>query len=429
MKKAELTIPTILGILVLMAGLISGVYFLRSPLRTLVGASAEETPQEVKIVNTTDISFVVSWITDISTSGFIQYNEAGKNPNLTVSDDRDLEKGSIGNYFTHFVTVRGLKPATKYNFKIGSGSKLYEAGTGVTLLNPPPANVAYGQILTSAGDPAEGAIVYLNMVGIDPQATLVKSSGTWAIPISTARTADLTSFASYDKQNSKLDIFVQGADAGTKSLSVTTASIAPVQVITLGSTDITDTISPTPIPVADNPDSKFSATAINPVVEATAAGQLLILTPQTNEKINTSRPEIIGKGPAKSTVTIKIHSNEVITQTVQTDSQGNFSYSVPADLSPGEHTITISTLINGVIKMVTKTFTVEAAGESVIPAKSATPSASIKPSPIPTVPPRVVIPSTESGTPASGDLTPTLFLLILGAGLTMSGLFAYKRIN
>src|SRR3989344_5880560 len=189
MKKAELTIPTILGILVLMAGLISGVYFLRSPLRTLVGASAEETPQEVKIVNTTDISFVVSWITDISTSGFIQYNEAGKNPNLTVSDDRDLEKGSIGNYFTHFVTVRGLKPATKYNFKIGSGSKLYEAGTGVTLLNPPPANVAYGQILTSAGDPAEGAIVYLNMVGIDPQATLVKSSGTWAIPISTARTA------------------------------------------------------------------------------------------------------------------------------------------------------------------------------------------------------------------------------------------------
>lgn len=428
MKKAELTIPTILGILVLMTGLISGVYFLRSPLRVLVGASADESPQEVKIVNTTDISFTVSWITGKSTSGFIQYSEAGKNPNLTVSDDRDLEKGSIGNYFTHFVTVRGLKPATKYSFKIGSGKDVYEAGTGVTLLNPPPANVAYGQVLTSAGDPAEGAIVYLNMVGIDPQATLVKSSGTWAIPISTARTADLTSFASYDKQNSKLDIFVQGADAGTKSLSVTTGAIAPVQVITLGSADVAVAISPTPTPVAGIPESKFS-------VEATGAGQLLILTPQTNEKINTSRPEIIGKGPARASVTIKIHSSEVITQTVQTDSQGNFSYSVPTDLSPGEHTISISSVVDGVLKTISKTFVVEAAGESVVPVKTATPSASIKPSPtpkpspVPTLAPRVVIPSTESGTPTSGDLTPTLFLLILGIGLTMSGLFAYKRIN
>ncbi len=438
MKKSELTIPTILGILVVIAGLVSGVYFLRVPLRILVGASAEETPKEVKITNVSDNNFVVSWITDKSTPGFVQYAESGKNPNLVVSDDRDLEKGSIGNFFTHYVTVRGLKSSTRYNFKIGSGKgmydqngKLYEVGTGVTLLNPPPADVAYGQVLTSSGDPAEGAIVYLSITGVVPQATLVKSSGSWAIPISTARTTDLTSFAAYDKQGGQVDIFVQGATASTKSLSVTTGAVAPVQVITLGSSDVVIAASPVPTPVTNIPDSKFSAVVVSPAREATAGGQLTILTPKIDEKVNTTRPEIIGQAPAGATVTIEIHSNEIVSGSVKADKNGNFSFSVPTNLAPGEHTITISTIINGVIKKVTKSFVVEAAGESVVPVKTATPSATIKPkpSPTPTLAPRMVIPATGSGTPVSGDLTPTLFLLILGTAFVVSGMVSYRKLT
>ena len=165
MKKRELTIPTILGILVTIGGLVAGVFLLNAPLRSLVGASPEETPTEVKVTNTADTSFVVSWTTAKSTSGYIQYGE-GEKPELVVSDDRDQEKGEIGIYFTHLVTIRGLKAATNYGFRIGSGKGLYDQGgqlykvtTGITLRNPPRADVAYGQIVTSSGDPVDGALV------------------------------------------------------------------------------------------------------------------------------------------------------------------------------------------------------------------------------------------------------------------------------
>src|SRR3989344_1851119 len=102
-------IPPVLGILAVVGGLVAGVVLLNQPLRNLVGASPEETPKEVKITNVSDTGFVVSWLTDKSTSGYVQHGEKEK-PELVISDDRDQERGEIGNYFTHLVTVKALKP-------------------------------------------------------------------------------------------------------------------------------------------------------------------------------------------------------------------------------------------------------------------------------------------------------------------------------
>ena len=75
MKKRELTIPTILGIITAIGGLVAGIILLNKPLRSLVGAAAEEAPSQIKMTNITDSSFVVSWITTKSTSGYVQYGE------------------------------------------------------------------------------------------------------------------------------------------------------------------------------------------------------------------------------------------------------------------------------------------------------------------------------------------------------------------
>lgn len=422
MRKRELTIPTILGILVTIGGLIVGVFLLNKPLRSLVGASPEETPTEVKVTNTADTSFVVSWITAKSTSGYLQYGE-GEKPELVVSDDRDQEKGEIGNYFTHLVTVRGLKAATSYGFRIGSGKglydqqgQLYKVTTGVTLRNPPQADVAYGQIVTSSGDPVDGALVYLTMPGTVIQAAITKPSGSWVIPISTARTVDLTSFAAYDTSTGQLGILVQAGALGTATVTTTTANTKPVPQMTLGQTTNLVAQEPTPTPATE---SKLSGSA-------TETGEtLVILTPKSGERVNSTQPEIMGKAPVGAEVTIVIHSTTQITQTVTADENGDWSYSVPAGLEPGTHTITITALVNGVKKTVQKSFVVEAAGTSNAPARVATPSAVIKPTPKPT--PRVAYPSTESGTPQSGNLTPTLLLLILGSGLVLTGAFAYRK--
>ncbi len=417
MRKRELTIPTILGILATIGGLAAGVVLLNKPLRNLVGARVEETPKEVKITNISDASFVVSWVTDKSTSGYIQYNGE-----LVVSDDRDQERGEIGNYFTHLVTVRGLKPATKYSFKIGSKENLYEVTTAVTAGRPPAADVAYGQVVTASGDPVEGAIVYLSLPGAVPQAVLTKPSGSWVIPVSIARSADLTGYAAYDREKEKIEITVQAGALGTSIVNTTTGTTKPVANITLG-----ENISgemPVPTPIAG---SKFSQETL-----ATDTGEtLVILTPKSGEKVNSQKPEIMGKAPAGSKVTIKVESSQLFTETLTANENGDWTYGVPENLDPGVHTITVTSIIDGVTKTIKKSFTVEAAGVSNAPARVATPSATLKPTPkpTPTIAPRVAYPSTESGTPKSGNLTPTLILLILGAGLVAAGAFSYRKFS
>ena len=419
MRKRELTIPTILGIITAIGGLVAGIILLNKPLRSLVGAAVEETPSQVKMTNITDSSFTVSWITPKSTSGYVQYGEKN-NPELVVSDDRDQEKGQIGNYFTHFVTIRGLKATTKYSFRIGPGRNLYEVTTGVTLRNPPPADVAYGQVITASGDPVDGAIVYLGLGGMVPQAALTQASGSWVIPLSTARSSDLTNFAAYDKDGGRVEVFVQAGGLGTATMITTAGKTKPVAEITLGTTNKEEEAAP--VTQVVNIGSKFSTQALQAVSEP--AQILVVSSPKFDERVNSQRPEILGKGPAGAQITITIESDNVYTSKVSTDRSGNWSYSVPGNLEPGEHTVTITGIVDGVKKTIKRSFVVEAAGVSNVPAKTATPSAKLKPSPTPM--PRIAYPSTASGTPKSGNLTPTLILLILGAGLIVAGYTGYN---
>lgn len=409
MKKRELTIPTILGIITAIGGLVAGIILLNKPLRSLVGAAVEETPGQVKMTNITDSSFVVSWITPKSTSGYVQYGEKN-NPELVVSDDRDQEKGEIGNYFTHLVTIRGLKATTKYSFRIGSGRNLYEVTTGVTLRNPPAADVAYGQVITASGDPVDGAIVYLGLGGMVPQAALTKSSGSWVIPLSTARSSDLTNFAAYDPDGERVEVFVQAGGLGTATVVTTAGKTKPVAEIILGTAQVMQAV---------NIGSKFSAQALQ--AASGSAQILLISSPKSDERVNNQRPEIMGQGPAEAQITITVESNNVYTSKISADQNGDWSYSVPGDLEPGEHTVTITSVVDGVKKTIKRNFVVEAAGVSNVPAKTATPSAKLLP--------RVVLPSTASGVPVSGNLTPTLILLILGAGLIFSGVISFKKMS
>ena len=452
MRKPEIHFPTIFGVLIAAVGLITGVVLLRNPLSVLVGASPEEAPQKTQITNISDSEFVVSWVTSKAAAGFVQYGQ-GTNPDLVVSDDRDQDAGNVGSYYTHFVTVRGLAPSSTYSFRIGSGKKLYDKdgqpysiSTGPTLNNTPTADIAYGQVNNSTGEAADGAIVYLHLPGVVPQASLVKATGSWVIPLATSRTTDLTSFAPYDPATANLEIFVEGGPMGVTQTTVTTADDKPVSSLILGvGADQISITNSTPSPTIDpNLPSKFTGEVVAPATESASEANLAILTPKFAEQVNDQAPEIIGTAPAHAEVQIEIHSDEVLTGTVVADASGNWSYSVPTNLAPGEHTITISTLINGVVKKVTRSFVVSAAGESNTPSFTATASATLAPTktptstpiptltivvtstPKPTLAPRVAYPSTESGVPTSGNLTPTLLLAILGLGLVVVGLFSYK---
>lgn len=445
MKKREITLPTIVGLLITIGGLISGIWLVGNQLRQSASASVEEEPKMVKVSNVDDQSFTVSWVTDKALPGFIQYSAGGINQ--VVSDQRDQQNGEIGSYFTHYVEVNGLAPETTYEYKIGSGKNIYGAGdlaykitTGPSLVNPPAADVSFGSVFNSSREPAGGSLVYLDMPGIVTQSALVKSSGAWVIPLSTARSVGLGSYARYDKETAIIVLNVQAGPMGSTTVKTVAKNGSPVPEITLGT----------------NYDFTVEKLVQQP------AGELTILTPNNGEMVNTNQPVIIGQGPAGTAVTVEIHSNENIIEVVTIDENGRFSYNVPQGLSPGEHTVTVSGLINGVMKSISRTFTVYAVGESSIPFYSATPSAttaprvtaspsptikvvsptvriSITPIPSPTrtptptrVPTVTKTPITPSPTPPadlikSGDESMTVLWLVAGFGLMVGGGWWYRK--
>lgn len=438
MKKRELRLPTIIGLLVVLAGVGSGLFVLKNPQRLSLSASGEEIPSEVTVSNVADSSFTVSWITGKAVTGFVQYGESGGAMDLVVSDLRDQERGDVNSYYTHYVTLGGLKEGTKYGFKVGKDEKTYEVTTGQKLEGAPTADVAYGQVTTEGGDLADGAIVILQIPGGELASAITKSSGAWVIPLATIRAVGLGSYVVYDKEKTEIEISVQGGNLGTSVVTVKTAEDSPVPTIVLGknydfATEETEVNEDESSESAEL-SSKFTGEALAPGVNMPGEAALEVLTPKDEEKINTQRPQIIGRAPVGVEVSIEIHSSQIVKGSAVAGEDGTFNYNVPTVLAPGEHTLTISAVVNGVLEKVTKTFTVYAVGESNLPAFEATPSATLVPTAVPsatptplpttTVQPTIAptaIPEPPTELPTSGSFWPTILILVFGLGLLASG--------
>src|SRR3972149_3701031 len=113
-------IPTIIGVVLLIVGLGAGVLLVQNRQIFRLGASQESIPKDVRITNTTDTSFTVSWTTEREVLGFISW---GDNENSLTRTEED-EVGAPG--VTHTLSVKSLTPQTEYFFKINSGGTEYD---------------------------------------------------------------------------------------------------------------------------------------------------------------------------------------------------------------------------------------------------------------------------------------------------------------
>lgn len=441
-------IPTILGLLILVIGIGTGIYFVSKDVLFGPKLSPELAPKKVKITNVNHDQFTVSWITNQEAMGYVKH---GKTPTLstTIADDREQRSGTSISLKTHYVTVSGLQPNTKYYFKIGSGSEKnlydnngrpYEITTAPSLGASPPPQLANGNILTATGSPASGAIIYLTLSGATPLSALVANDGSWVVNLASALTTNLSSYVQLDPQTSPIDILVQGEDQISKALGVT-ANSNPVPEITLGQTydfrtetlasiqqaDTSETTEPALTETTPQIPSQFPIEPLATPSGATSDSEVVLTNPSgEGETINSLRPEIIGTGPANKVLTITLNSPEEYTSTVVVNDQGTWSYTPPEDLEPGEHSLTINYVDDeGEEQVITRNFIVAAAAEG-LPSFTATPSAS--PSPEATSTPRISMPSTESGVPDSGTITPTLGISLLGFLLLGAG-FVLKIIS
>lgn len=68
-------IPTALGVLILLGGLVAGVVLVNSRQGLLTKAGPTEAPKNVKISDKGANTFTVSWTTDTPVTGYLNYSE------------------------------------------------------------------------------------------------------------------------------------------------------------------------------------------------------------------------------------------------------------------------------------------------------------------------------------------------------------------
>lgn len=492
MKKTfgQRQIPTLVGLAVLVLSLIAGIAFIGTGGGVFAPRAAPQTtPKNVKMTNVKDTGFTVSFITDEATTAFIKYGTEPNSLKSQASDDRDQLAGNVSQYTTHYITVRDLQPDTTYYYTLGTAStpKFDNNGQPFTLKtakrsgNPPNAKTIYGNVNTSAGSAAGGAIVYVSLEGAGELSSLTKDSGSWAIPLSSARTTDGSQYAVID-QGALMRISVQGTHATeVATLDVVVSEAQPAPTITLGEgaaltgktnpgianeaseTGVEKSAQETSNAVTSNENSTSTTaspssdlTTQNPIDTTGTRGttepvaKIVDLKDETPQVVETTQPVITGQAAPNTKLTIEIHSDTQITTTTTTDSNGNFTVdleSLKKQLEPGEHTITISYVDPNTGKTVTetKTFTVTAAesgtggGDTLLAAASPKPFGtgnpftitSPSPTPSPTASastkPRVSVAASTSAIPRSGSTTTTFMLLFGGAFFFIAGMWSYTQ--
>lgn len=453
-------IPTLIGVIVLLVGTVAGVFFLQKNQIFRIGASATTTPKDVRTANLSDTNATISWITGDATSAFISWGETKQSMN-EIENESDINLKT----FTHSITLTGLKPATTYFYKINSNGNNFDnngvpwqltTGDQITVnQNIIPVS---GSVITASGQPVKRALVYVNIEGY-LLSTLTSDAGNFVLQLGGARSSDLKQIAQIDKSKTLLVISVQTENSETSSAQIFPRSANPTPPLIIGQVQDYRSLPPNQdgqspgvnlnLPSNGNQESKFIVATDSGSVKPTS---VILESINDGEIITSTEPQFFGKGPAGETITFTIHSEQLPPETVKIPSNGSWSYSPSVPLSEGPHSITISWLdATGITRTLTRNFVVQA-GEvpafvasrsgspSPTPKVSPTPTPKSTPSPTPRISPtpKATITATPSASPritptvapeslpATGNLTPTILLSIMGIAVIAFSFFIWK---
>lgn len=161
-------------------------------------------PKHVSVSNVSANSITLSWTTAVPTPTKVLLLEANIFQYLpffyyaTSGDDRDKAGEFDAKRNIHYVTLKNLKPGSRYIAKIYNGVRQVheqKLTTGPQLILPDP-DLVYGKILNADKTPAAGALVYLRLVSKEGSSSallsaLTDSKGSWSIETSNARIRNL----------------------------------------------------------------------------------------------------------------------------------------------------------------------------------------------------------------------------------------------
>lgn len=414
------SLPTILGVVILLAATLAGVFFVNYKQIFRIGATGEGEPKDVRISNTSTSSFTISWTTDTQTSGFVVWDKGSTQPD---------ESG-----YTHLVNLTGLDVGKNYTFKINSNGKSFDnngvSWQAATLSNQPAGKdtqLISGTVLTATGQAVKKALVYVS-VGGQLYSSQTSSSGNYVFQLPVD-----------DPNTTLLEIFVQAGPQGVSSAQIFAKSAKPVPIMILGNTHDFRNTSTTDsgsvpdaqlnLPEDENQDSKFNSLSTG---TPSSSGSVTLESVKEGELVTTTQPEFFGEGPAGTDITIVVESENPITDNVSVTSSGAWNWTPPDDLAPGNHKITITWKdLSGITRSLTRTFVVQAGEAPAFEASGSAQTASPSPTPTATSTSKASATPTASAStspiPETGSLTPTLILSIMGLAVMAFSVFLWKH--
>lgn len=231
MKPRQFKIPTLVGMFfIVVVGILIGFLLLYSKQILNLFVPLDEKPQQVRITNVTANSFTVSWVTRQETEGLLKYG-SGKTLDNVAKQDSQISSPS----FVHSVQVGELKSETTYNFQVGTGSGTfgkYSVNTS-KIIKDGEADIIFGTVVDTEKRAVPRALVYINMQGVQPLSAITDEKGAWTVNLGRALSTDLSRGASYDKNTSVVEVFVQTGKAYGSARGVVVAS-RPLPQLTIG---------------------------------------------------------------------------------------------------------------------------------------------------------------------------------------------------
>lgn len=416
MYRKTKKIPTIFAIFLLLS-IITTVFAIdKQFINNYTKASGSGKPQNVHFSNISDNSFTLSWLTEESTIGSIDF--VADKFKISLLDDLDSDNITRPRN-THSVTIKNLEPDTNYNVTIRGGLKCnntencpsFTQKTGMKIpstLSIPPIK---GSLSDEYGKPANTALIYVLAGKSALVSTRVDSAGLWVIPLSNLRTQDLLSRIPLSDD----DLIQITARFG---LNRTSTSIIDIKTIR-------QNLSVPPMQIGNtynfiNMISKSGSLTLSQ--EKTVLGDqdykhdnkgLSIFFPkEENDTTIDSRPRLRGSGIPGKEINITVNS-ETQTTKVVVSADGSWNFRPDRNLPPGIHTITIDGLDSSGNKVViSRKFIVLKSGESVLgdATASATLTPTIAPTLLPQPSPTTPQPTIQPSFTPAPTLIPTSFI-------------------
>lgn len=243
-------IPTLIGIALILAltGSLGFWFFNRGEIENKSNFEISD----LQVANISNEAVTIIWQTNLATTGQVLYGES-ENLNRKSADNRDLKNPK--ERLIHFVTLKNLKPASNYFYRITNNSISYPEKTlefkTAAIANIDELNFSFikplkGTILNTNLNPIDESLIFLKIPGVQDLATFSSTAGNFILPLKLVLTQDLNQIFNIPQNTPATLTVKKGVLESSVKLTISESTVN-LPAVTIGSSLDLSNYVPTPL--------------------------------------------------------------------------------------------------------------------------------------------------------------------------------------